>query len=85
LAAVKYPQTLNDIDTSRIGLFGVSQGGWVAPLAAYKAKKKIDFIILLFASVSTMADDRLFECAERLKREGFTDAEIQQVKRNTIT
>lgn len=71
---------MNDIDTSRIGLFGVSQGGWVAPLAAYKAKKKIDFIILLSASVSTMADDRLFECAERLKREGFTDAEIQQVK-----
>ncbi len=80
LAGVKYLQKLNNIDASRIGLLGVSQGGWVAPLAAYKAQKDINFMILLSASVTTVSDDRLFERAERLKREGFTDGEIQQAK-----
>jgi uncharacterized protein len=36
-AAVDFLRTRKDIDSARIGVFGVSHGGWVAPLAATRA------------------------------------------------
>ncbi len=37
LAGVEFLKNHNKIDPNRIGLFGLSQGGWIAPLAAYVA------------------------------------------------
>jgi pimeloyl-ACP methyl ester carboxylesterase len=77
-AAVRFLSDREDIDGDRIGLFGASQGGWVAPLAASKSKQ-VAFMVLLSASVTTVAEDRLFERAARLKTEGFNEAEIREV------
>ncbi len=44
VAAFEYLKTRKDIDPSRIGLLGVSQAGWVMPLAAVRAKD-IAFLI----------------------------------------
>jgi len=63
------------IDRARVGIFGVSQGGWVAPLAARKAGG-VPFLVLVSASVSTVAADNLFERSARLHKEGFTDSEV---------
>jgi pimeloyl-ACP methyl ester carboxylesterase len=76
-AAVRCLSERDDIDANRIGLFGASQGGWVAPLAA--TESNVAFMVLLSPSISTVAEDRLFERAARLKKEGFTDSEIQEV------
>ena len=38
VAGVEYLRTRNDIDPARIGLLGVSQAGWIMPLAAVRAK-----------------------------------------------
>jgi dienelactone hydrolase len=76
-AAVRFLAGREDIDADRIGLFGASQGGWVAPLAA--TRSNVAFMVLLSASISTVAEDRLFERAARLKTEGFTDTEIAEV------
>ena len=38
VAAFDYLQTRRDIDASQIGLLGISQAGWVMPLAANRAK-----------------------------------------------
>jgi pimeloyl-ACP methyl ester carboxylesterase len=38
VAAVKYLKTRSDIDGAQIGLLGVSQAGWVMPLAALRAQ-----------------------------------------------
>ena len=43
-AAVEYLKTRKDIDGRQIGLLGVSQAGWVMPLAAVRAKD-IAFLI----------------------------------------
>ena len=45
-AAVAYLKTRNDIDTTKIGLIGHSEGGLIAPMVASK-NKEIAFIILL--------------------------------------
>lgn len=46
LAAVEYLKTRNEIDHSRIGLIGHSEGGIIAPMAAIQ-NDKIAFIVLL--------------------------------------
>ena len=38
VAAFDYLKTRKDIDATRIGLLGVSQAGWIMPLAAVRAK-----------------------------------------------
>jgi len=38
VAAVEYLKTRRDIDAAQIGLLGVSQAGWVMPLAAVRTK-----------------------------------------------
>jgi pimeloyl-ACP methyl ester carboxylesterase len=76
-AAVRFLSELEDIDANCIGLFGASQGGWVAPLAA--TKSNVAFVVLLSPSICTVAEDRIFERAARLKTEGFTESEIREV------
>lgn len=76
-AAVRFLSSRPDIDAEHIGLFGASQGGWVAPLAAIQSS--VAFMVLLSPSISTVAEDRLFERAARLRTEGFTEPEIREV------
>ncbi len=80
LAGVRFLNSRSDLDTSRIGLFGTSQGGWVAPLAASKASGKIKFMVLVSPTVATVGEDRLFERAERLRREGFSEEDRTEAK-----
>jgi dienelactone hydrolase len=46
VAALDYAAKLPNVDTTRLGLFGVSQAGWVAPLAAV-ATDRARFIIMV--------------------------------------
>ncbi len=78
-AGVSFLQNHKSVDGRRVGIFGASQGGWVAPLAAVK-NKKVAFLVLLSASVSTLGEDWLFERAARLGFEKFTDEEIAEVR-----
>ena len=47
VAAFEYLKTRSDIDRAQIGLLGVSQAGWIMPLAAVRAK---DFGFLISIS-----------------------------------
>lgn len=76
-AAVRFLSSRADIDANSIGLFGASQGGWVAPLAAVRSS--VAFMVLLSPSISTVAEDRVFERAARLRTEGFAEPEIREV------
>jgi dipeptidyl aminopeptidase/acylaminoacyl peptidase len=52
LAGLAYLQTRGEIDASRIGLFGISQGGWIAPLTADLCKD-VAFVIDISGSTVT--------------------------------
>lgn len=52
VAAFEYLKTRRDIDGTRVGLFGVSQAGWVMPLAAVKAPDLAFLISVSGAGVS---------------------------------
>ena len=83
LAAVHYLKQRKDVQTKKIGLHAASQSGWVASIVAANSKD-IAFMIVLSASVSTLAEDRLFERAARLKREGFSPKALAEAKEMQI-
>jgi hypothetical protein len=52
IAAFEYLRRRSDIDRSQIGLLGVSQAGWIMPLAAVRAKDLAFLISISGAGVS---------------------------------
>jgi hypothetical protein len=65
VAALEYLKRRNDIERSHIGLLGVSQAGWVMPLAAVRARD-IDFLISVSGAGVSPAGGR----AVRIKLRG---------------
>jgi len=82
-AAVRYLRAREDVDAYRVGLFAVSQGCWVAPLAAVRTGH-LAFMVQVSASVTTVAEDRLFERSARLRHEGFEEREIEEAHQMQI-
>ena len=77
LAAVRWLQTRADI--SRIGLWGISQGGWVAPIVAAQTPD-IAFLIAIAAPGVSYAEVNLFAVANRLRARGFSATEVTEVQ-----
>lgn len=78
-AAVRYLRLRPDVDSAGVGIFGVSQGGWVAPIAAQQSGG-VRFVVTVSASLTTIAEDNVFERAARLTREGFSAAEVERAR-----
>ena len=77
ISAVNFLSKNEIIDKSKIGLHATSQGGWIAPLAASKSDL-IHFLIIKSGSVTNVSEDRIFERSARLRKEGFSDIEINE-------
>lgn len=75
LAAVEMLKSRSDIDTRRIGLWGHSQGGWVAPMAAAQSKD-VSFVICFSGPGVSYAEVNKFADVSRLRRHGFSEADI---------
>ncbi|HKJ39132.1 MAG TPA: alpha/beta fold hydrolase, partial [Anaerolineales bacterium] len=78
VAAVEYLESRADIDGSKIGLHGTSQGGWIAPIAAAK-KPEIACVVAVSASGVSPADQMDYGVAFHLKQNGFDQIVINKV------
>jgi pimeloyl-ACP methyl ester carboxylesterase len=78
-AGVDFLAARDDVANDRIGLLGISQGGWVAPRAA-TLTDAVSFMVLKSASVTTIGEDRLFERAARLMAEGFSPDDVAEAR-----
>jgi len=74
LAAVDHLKTEEGVDPKRIGFWGVSQAGWVAPLAASRSKD-IAFMILISGGGASPRESELFSYQQQFERAGLTAAE----------
>ncbi|MDH3711782.1 MAG: alpha/beta hydrolase [Cyclobacteriaceae bacterium] len=79
VSALEYLTARSEVNDRMIGLVAASQSGWVVPLVA-KKYPSLSFMIIISASVCTVAEDNLFERSRRLKSEGFGLSEIAEVK-----
>ncbi len=67
----------NHPEISKVGLRGVSQGGWVAPLAA-SLSQNVDFLVLVSPAIMTPAEQELYRVETQMRRAGETEEDIQE-------
>ena len=75
-AAARFLQARTDIDGSRVGFWGLSQGAWIAPLAAVRFGRAA-FVMTLSGGALTPAEGELLDSEWELKKAGFADADIR--------
>ena len=79
LAAVDYLKTEQRVDSARIGFWGVSQAGWVAPMAASRSKD-IAFMILVSGGGASPRESELFSYEQEFERAALTPAARAQAR-----
>ena len=75
IAAVKYLQACPDINPNAVGLWGVSQGGWICQMAA-ASYDGVAFIIPVSGPGVTPAEQEVFRVEAESRAEGFDEDEI---------
>ncbi len=77
LAAIEYLKTRDDIDTTRIGVIGFSQAGWVLPIAA-EMSEDIKYIITISGAVDWISQGN-FNAKQLMIDENIKEEEIVEV------
>jgi len=78
LAAVAALASRDDIDERAIGLWGFSQGAWVAPLAASRSGA-IAFLVLLASTGVTPARQMRYGTARHARAAGASDDDVRDL------
>ncbi len=77
VAAFNFLQSRSDIDPNRIGLWGTSEGGWTAPMAASNIDDTA-FLIVVSGGPLTPEEQGAYSMANRLRNQGFSDEAVGQ-------
>ena len=64
-----------DIDATRLGLWGFSQGAWVAPLVASRSDR-VAFLILVAATGVSPVEQMRYGTAKQARDAGHTEADV---------
>lgn len=76
MAGIRFLQSRDDIDSGRIGLWGISQGGWVIPLVASRWAD-VAFIIPVSAPGITPAEQDVYFIKAQLLADGFPEEQVR--------
>ena len=77
LAGIAFLKARDDIDARHIGVWGLSQGGWLGPLAASRSSD-VAFVIAVSGPGVTPGEQMIFYYASELRAQGFSAADIQE-------
>ena len=69
---------LEALKAERVGLWGVSQGGWIGPLAAARSDR-VAFLVLIASTGVTPSEQMMYATAEQLRRGGYDAAVVSRV------
>ncbi len=75
IAAVKYLQSRPDIKPDAVGLWGISQGGWICQMAA-TAYEGVAFIIPVSGPGVTPAEQEVYRVEAESRAAGFDEDEV---------
>lgn len=78
LAGVALLAARSDVDPKRIGLIGLSQGGWVAPIAAAK-NGDVAFVVTIGSAAVTYVEQSHHEMANTARQAGLPEESVQEV------
>ena len=77
-AAIDHLKSRSDIDSKQIGIWGMSQGGWIAPLTASKSAD-VSFVIAVSAVGVTPAEQMNYSAEFELCEQGFSDEALKRM------
>jgi uncharacterized protein len=77
LAAVEYLKSRKEVDPRRIGVWGLSQGGWLGPLAASRSAD-ISFVIAVSGPGVSPGEQMLVYYANELRDRGVPEADVRE-------
>jgi pimeloyl-ACP methyl ester carboxylesterase len=80
LAAISFLHTRTDIDRHKIGVWGLSQGGWLGPLAAARSSD-VAFVISVSGPGVSPGDQMIFYYANELRSRGLSEGDVQEASR----
>jgi pimeloyl-ACP methyl ester carboxylesterase len=78
LAGVAYLRGLEGVDPQRVGLVGLSQGGWVAPIAAARSRD-VAFVISVSGAAVGFAEQVSLEMTNTTLQAGLPPAAVDEV------
>jgi pimeloyl-ACP methyl ester carboxylesterase len=78
VSAFEYLKTRDDIDPARIGMLGVSQAGWILPLAAVKAPD-LAFLISVSGAGVPAAETVIDHARNEMTSAGMPAAVVEQI------
>lgn len=70
IAAIEALQSVENIDTNRIGVIGMSQGGWIAPIVA-RENSQVAFVVSVVGSAVTPIEQLYYEEVNNLRQIGL--------------
>jgi len=76
IAAIRLLEQRADIDPKRVGLFGHSQGGLIAPLAAARAPGAVAFLVAAATYPDSVWQQDVYRVERSIRRQPFSDAEV---------
>ena len=63
---------IDAVDAERVGLWGISQGGWIGPLAA-ASSDDVAFLVLIASTGVTPAEQMMYAVEKQLRLAGYGD------------
>lgn len=80
LAAVRILRTHPEVDPEAVGLWGLSEGGWVVPIAASRSDK-VDFVVLVAASGVSPARQHAWNLENEMRHQGVSGSMVEAISR----
>lgn len=77
LAAIEYLKSRKEIDAKRIGVWGLSQGGWLGPLAASRSND-VAFVIAVSGPGVSPGEQMIVYYANELRAEGVAEEDVRE-------
>jgi len=77
LGAIKYLKSRKEIDAKRIGVWGLSQGGWLGPLAASRSAD-VAFVIAVSGPGVSPGEQMIVYYANELREQGVDEGDVRE-------
>jgi uncharacterized protein len=75
IAGIRFLKGRNDVSSNKIGLWGISQAGWILPIVYSMSHGDIAFMIAVSPPVGTGAEQELYRVAHGLPADGFSQTD----------
>lgn len=81
LAGLRLLQSRPDVDPENVGFWGISQAGWIMPLAASIAPEDVAFIVTTSGAAVNVEEEGKYDYLVRLRDAGYTGDALATAER----